>query len=67
MPSPAAEDIREGIGRYTGLNKKVVFDVTKPIEGLAEGAVQKVGDKFYFIDPATGTQRYSKDEGQAKS
>lgn len=67
MASPAAEDIREGIGRYTGLNKKVVFDVTKPIEGLAEGAVQKVGDKFYFIDPATGTQRYSKDEGQAKS
>lgn len=67
MSSGAAEDVREGIGAYTGLNKKVVFDAPKPIENLAEGAVQRVGDKFYFIDPATGTQRYSKDEGQAKS
>lgn len=67
MSSAAAEDIREGVGKYTGLNKKVVFDAPKPIENLAEGAVQKVGDKFYFIDPATGAQRYSKDEGQAKS
>lgn len=67
MSTAAAEDIRTGAERYSGIGKKVVFDADKPIQNLTEGAVQKVGDKFYFIDPATGTQRYTKDQGRAES
>jgi hypothetical protein len=67
MSTAAAEDIRTGAEKYSGIGKKVVFDADKPVQNLTEGAVQKVGDKFYFIDPATGTQRYTKDQGRAES
>lgn len=67
MSSGAKEDILSGIGEYTGYNKRIVFDADKTIQGLEEGKVIKDGKKFYFIDPATGQQRYTNDETRAKS
>lgn len=67
MASGAKEDVLSGVGEYTGYNKKIVFDADKTVQGLEEGKVIKDGKKFYFIDPATGQQRYTNDETRAKS